>query len=316
MSKGKAKVIDYLFEDPEITNQKYALVSIVGPHMPQKCDVWGLKVRGTADSLENAKALCKRLLRIDNHYDIYTVDVGKFFPLVIDPLKVQNVEYQNDQLNSLIQSYLENRENANDLWNQRKTEMIDDAIKEGKNQKEFANKPEHPISVLHKIKNYEEKIADTENLLESLKEELVQARNKFDKYTEEEREIALKEFKTALEDNIKQIENTDKPITVEDIRKELESEFKNELSLSRSDEPPNVESIISTIQSLEDELSELETFKSSLSSTASQKGYDTIVNKINKLKDEIDTLKSKLNNKELVNNYINENYPESKYNFD
>lgn len=312
MSKGKAKVIDYLFEDPEITNQKYALVSIVGPHMPQKCDVWGLKVRGTADSLENAKALCKRLLRIDNHYDIYTVDVGKFFPLAIDPLKVQNVEYQNDQLNSLIQSYLENKDNANDLWNQRKTEMIDDAIKEGKNQKEFANKPEHPISVLHKIKNYEESIADTERSLESLKEELEKARNKFDNYTEEAREIALKEFKTALEDNIKQIENN--PITVEDIRKELESEFQNELS--RSNEPPSVNSIISTIQSLEDELSELETFRSSLSSTASPKGYDTIVNKINKLKQEIETLKSKLNNKELVNSYINENYPESKYNFD
>jgi len=314
MSKGKGKVIDYLFEDPEITNQKYALVSIVGPHMPQKCDVWGLKVRGTADSLESAKALCKRLLRIDNNYDIYTVDVGKFFPLTIDPLKVQNVEYQNDQLNSLIQSYLENRENANDLWNQRKTEMIEDAIKEGKNQAEFANKPEHPISVLHKIKNYEENIADMERSLESLKEELAQARNKFDKYTEEEREIALKEFKTALEDNINQVENKEKPITVDDIRKEFESEFKNELS--RSDEPPNVEGIISTIQSLEEELSELEIFKSSLSSTASQKGYDTIVNKINKLKNEIDTLKSKLNNKELVNNYINENYPESKYNFD
>jgi len=312
MSKGKAKVIDYLFEDPEITNQKYALVSIVGPHMPQKCDVWGLKVRGTADSLENAKALCKRLLRIDNHYDIYTVDVGKFFPLAIDPLKVQNVEYQNDQLNSLIQSYLENKDNANDLWNQRKTEMIDDAIKEGKNQKEFANKPEHPISVLHKIKNYEESIADTERSLESLKEELSRARNKFDNYTEEAREIALKEFKTALEDNIKQIE--DKPITVDDIRKELESEFQNELS--RSNEPPSVDSIISTIQSLEDELSELETFRLSLSSTASPKGYETIVNKINKLKQEIETLKSKLNNKELVNSYINENYPESKYNFD
>ena len=78
MSKGKGKIIDYLFEDPEITNQKYALVSIVGPHMPQKCDVWGLKVRGTAESLESAKALCKRLLRIDNNYDIYTVEVVNF----------------------------------------------------------------------------------------------------------------------------------------------------------------------------------------------------------------------------------------------
>lgn len=313
MSKDKGKVIDYLFEDPEISNQKYALVSIVGPHMPQKCDVWGLKVRGTADSLESAKALCKRLLRIDNHYDIYTVDVGKFFPLAIDPLKVQNIEYQNDQLNTLIQSYLENRENANDLWNQKKNDLIDQAVKEGKNQKEFANKPEHPISVLHRIKNYEESIVETERSLESIREELARARTKFDNYTEEEREIALKEFKTALEDNINQ-EPRSNPITVDDIRKEFEQEFKNELS--RPDENPNVESIISTIQSLEDELSELETFRSSLSSTASPKGYDTILNKINKLKDEIKTLKSKLNNKDLVNNYINENYPDSKYNFD
>lgn len=313
MSKGKT--IDYLFEDPEITNQKYALVSIVGPHMPQKCDVWGLKIRGTADSLESAKALCKRLLRIDNHYDIYTVDVGKFFPLAIDPLKVQNVEYQNDQLNSLIQSYLENRENANDLWNQRKSDLIDQAVKEGKNQKEFANKPEHPISVLHRIKHYEETIVETERSLETLREELARSRAKFDNYTEEEREIALKEFKTALEDNINQGSSSDsKPLTVDDIRKELESEFKNELS--RPDEQPNVEGIISTIQSLEDELSELETFRSSLSKAASPKGYDTIVNKINKLKDEIDTLKSKLNNKDLVNTYINENYTDSKYNFD
>lgn len=315
MSKGKSQVIDYLFEDPEISNQKYALVSIVGPHMPQKCDVWGLKIRGTADSLENAKALCKRLLRIDNHYDIYTVDVGKFFPLAIDPLKVQNVEYQNDQLNSLIQSYLENRENANDLWNQRKSDLIDQAVKEGKNQKEFANKPEHPISVLHRIKNYEESIVETQRSLDSLKEELSRARSKFDNYTEEEREIALKEFKTALEDNIKQGSSSDnKPLTVDDIRKELETEFKNELS--RPDEQPNVEGIIATIQSLEDELSELETFRSSLSPTASPKGYETIVKKIDKLKDEIETLKSKLNNKDLVNTYINENYTDSKYNFD
>lgn len=41
-----SKTIDYLFEDPPITGQTYALVSIVGPHMPQKCDVWGLKIRG------------------------------------------------------------------------------------------------------------------------------------------------------------------------------------------------------------------------------------------------------------------------------
>ena len=107
---NKNKSIDYLFEDPEIPSQKYALVSIVGPHMPQKCDVWGLKIRGTTDSVDKAKTLCKRLLRLDNNYDIYTVEVGKFFPLAVEPNEISDIEYQNDQLNTLVKSYLENKE--------------------------------------------------------------------------------------------------------------------------------------------------------------------------------------------------------------
>jgi hypothetical protein len=315
MSKGKGKAIDYLFEDPEIPSQKYALVSIVGPHMPQKCDVWGLKVRGTADSLEQAKALCKRLLRIDNNYDIYTVDVGKFFPLTVDPLQVSEVEYQNDQLNGLIKSYLENRQNANDFWSQRKNEMIEEAIKEGKNQEEFANKPEHPISVLQRIRTYEESIQETERSLQSLREELQNARSKFDTYTEEEREIALKEFKTSLENNTNPnvVDESDKPLSVEDIRKELEMEMK---MVSESSEDKDLQKILEKIKSYEDELQELNTFRGTLSQTAAPKGYDTIVKRIETITSELSVLKTKLNNKDLVNNYINENYPNPKYHFD
>lgn len=315
MSKGKGKAIDYLFEDPEIPSQKYALVSIVGPHMPQKCDVWGLKVRGTADSLEQAKALCKRLLRIDNNYDIYTVDVGKFFPLTVDPLQVSDVEYQNDQLNGLIKSYLENRQNANDFWSQRKNEMIEEAIKEGKNQQEFANKPEHPISVLQRIRTYEESIQETERSLQSLREELQNARSKFDTYTDEEREIALKEFKTSLENNTNPnvVDESDKPLSVEDIRKELEMEMK---MVSESSEDKDLQKILEKIKSYEDELQELNTFRGTLSQTAAPKGYDTIVKRIETITSELSVLKTKLNNKDLVNNYINENYPNPKYHFD
>ena len=193
MSKGKAKVIDYLFEDPEITNQKYALVSIVGPHMPQKCDVWGLKVRGAADSLENAKALCKRLLRIDNHYDIYTVDVGKFFPLAIDPLKVQNVEYQNTQLNELVKNYLENRENANVEYEKRKNDMIKKAIAEGKSKKDQENE-EHPIAILNRIEEITEKMNQAKQHLEDLSSALSYNKGEYDKFTLDMRESAELEF--------------------------------------------------------------------------------------------------------------------------
>jgi hypothetical protein len=191
---NKSKSIDYLFEDPEIPSQKYALVSIVGPHMPQKCDVWGLKIRGTTDSVDKAKSLCKRLLKLDNNYDIYTVEVGKFFPLAVEPNEIGDIEYQNDQLNTLVKSYLENKESANEMWHKRKIEMIDQAVKEGKNQEEFSNKPEHPISILQRIRNYEDSITETERSLETLKNELEASREKFSFYTQEERENALKEF--------------------------------------------------------------------------------------------------------------------------
>ena len=189
MSQGKT--IDFLFEDPEIPSQKYALISIVGPHMKQKCNVWGLKIRGVADTIDAAKNLCKRLLRIDNNYDIYTVEVGKFFPLNVDPLQIDNIEYQNDQLNTLIKSYLENKNNANELWHKRKIEMIEEAINEGKNQSEFANKPEHPIAVLQRIRNYEDAIIEAEKSLQSLRNDLEKAQDKFNNAVEKLQDMIL-----------------------------------------------------------------------------------------------------------------------------
>jgi tetratricopeptide (TPR) repeat protein len=318
MSKGKEKSIDYLFEDPEIPTQKYALVSIVGPHMSQKCDVWGLKVRGTAESIDKAKMLCKRLLRIDNNYDIYTVEVGKFFPLNVEPMQVPDIEYQNDQLNTLIKSYLENRENANEHWHQRKSELIETAIKEGKNQEEFANKPEHPISVLHRMHNYEKAIEETEKSLEKLRDDLQLAKTKFENYTQEEKDIALKEFKTALENSQEiKADETVKPLTIEEIRQELEEEMKTiTVTDNENSSSSDVKDILFNITSLEIELQELESFKASLSQISAPTVYNRTVKSIESITEKINVLKSKLNNKDIVNNYINENYPNPQYNFD
>jgi DNA repair exonuclease SbcCD ATPase subunit len=307
---SQEKTIDFLFEDPEIPSQKYALVSIVGPHMKQKCNVWGLKIRGTADTIDSAKNLCKRLLRIDNNYDIYTVEVGKFFPLNVDPLEINDIEYQNDQLNTLIKSYLENKSNADEMWHKRKSEMIEEAINEGKNQSEFANKPEHPISILQKIRNYEDSIVETEKSLQSLKNDLEKAQNKFNNYTQEERELALKEFESALKEleSAKVVEEESKTFSVEEIREEIEKEIYTEKTSP-------IEETLNRIKLLEDELEELQSFKNELSSSSTPKVYEKIKKSISNIESELKTLKSKLNDSNLVNNYINHNYPNSQYNF-
>ena len=179
-----SNTIDYLTEDPVIESQKYALISIVGPHMPQKCKVWGIKIRGVSSSLEASKQLAQRLIKIDDVYDIYTVEVGKFVPLDVTPDKVNNIEYQNEQLNNLIKDDLHNRQVANDEWLKRKNEMVQKAISEGQNPEE---KPEHPVAVLNKIHDLQQK-------LKELNEELNTEYNKINEYSEEEKTNALNEF--------------------------------------------------------------------------------------------------------------------------
>jgi len=308
----KEKVLDYLFEDPPLASQKFALVSIVGPNMPQKCDIWGLKIRGVAGTIDEAKRLSQKILRVDNNYDIYTVDIGKFFPLVVNPLEINDVEYQNEQLNKLIKNYLENRETANEFWHKRKTEMIQEAIKEGKNQEELSNRPEHPIAVLQRIQNYEKTILEIQENLENLKQDLQLSKNKFESYSEEEREIAQKELKQAIESNLETltVENKQTEISVEEIRAQLLDDFN--LQSSNTTEPINddinINSILENIKNLEKELEEMTTFKNSIMKESAPAAYKRVEQSIKQIETELSNLKSQLNNKQLVNNYINDNY--------
>lgn len=312
----KEKLLDYLFEDPPLQTQKFALVSIVGPNMPQKCDVWGLKIRGVAGSIEEAKKLSQKILRIDNNYDIYTVDIGKFFPLVVNPLEINNVEYQNEQLNTLIKNYLENRETANDFWHKRKSEMIQEAIKEGKNQEELSNRPEHPIAVLQRIQNYETTILEIQENLESFKRDLQLSKDKFESYSEEDRKIAQNELKNAIDNNLESltVENKQTEISVEEVRSQLLNDFNLELNRSDSNtqvdntQDDNINLVLDKIKNLEKELQEMISFKNSIIQSSAPSAYKRVEQNIKEIEDELSNLKTQLNNKELVNYYINENY--------
>lgn len=221
--------IDYLFEDPPVDGQRFALVSIVGPHMNQKCDVWGMKVRGIASTIEEAKRVVQRLMNIDNNYDIFIVEVGKFFPLAVDPLKINDVEYQNQELNNLMKSYMESKERANQEWDQRKQEMIKKAIEEGQNQEEMASRPEHPVSVLQRVMSTEEQLQNLERTLNQTRELLEKTKSQFENYTEEERNDAKEKVNKMLEEerarNDQENKNSNNEMSVEELRKELEKEF-------------------------------------------------------------------------------------------
>jgi hypothetical protein len=310
---NKQKVIDYLFEDPTITGQRFALVSIVGPHMPQKSDVWALKVRGTADTLESAKNMSQKLMRIDQDYDIYTVEVGKFFPLVVEPHQVGDVEYQNDQLNTLIKSYLQNRESANELWHKNKNEMVKQAIKEGQSQEEMAKRPEHPIAVLQRINNFEKTIEEIRDNLSSLQKDLELSKEKYSQYSNEERQIAENELKNAVEQNLETVDTNESSLSLQDIRTQIISDVTGETS--KEEKNIEIENIMSQLKLNENELKELNDFKRSINQGDSPNVYKRTLENIKNVEGEISNLKNKLMDKEMVNSFINSNYSNSEYDY-
>lgn len=282
--------IDYLFEDPPITGQNFALISIVGPNMPQKCDVWGLKIRGVYNTIDQAKSQTQRLMNIDNNYDIYTVEVGKFFPLVVEPLDIPDVEYQNTQLNNLIKGYLENREAANQQWHARKNEMMQEAIREG--QQQSNNTKEHPIAVLQSIQTFKDKIKQLEQDLKDTQNKLVNKMTCFNSYTYDERESAIKELN-------KVFENLTEKSDIQTLNDSLDKDYKFEVS---SDYLIN---LLEEIKNLDHRLSILKIDE--------QKN----IKEITDLQAQLSEKKQELNDKtssSSINEFINSNYKDSPYN--
>lgn len=287
-----SSTIDYLFEDPPITGQNYALISIVGPNMPQKCDVWGLKVRGVCNTLDQAKDKTQKLMNIDNNYDIYTVEVGKFFPLAVEPLDIQDVEYQNTQLNTLIKGYLENREAANQQWHARKNEMMQDAIREGQEQ---LSKKEHPIAVLQSIQELKDKMKQLQEELQNTEENLLKKMTYFNSYDGNERESAIKELNKVFEN----VNDNERETGIAELNNSLDEQYKFLVSTEY------VTNVLDEIKDLEHRLSILE--------TDSKENEKEIV----ELKGELEVKKKELNDKtssSTINKFINSNYKDSPYN--
>lgn len=202
--------IDYLKEDPALNGQAFALISIIGPHMRQKCDVWGIKIKGTTSSEEEADKMGKRLQALDPDIDIFRVPVGKFFPLSIDPASADNTIYQDEQLNELIKQNKLNRMQAKDHFEQRKEKMMEDAIREGKegsSSGEGSSSKEHPVALLDRVNTTESRIQELQKELSALQETLNVSQLKFNELSVDEKTKATEEFNKINGTTVKEIES-------------------------------------------------------------------------------------------------------------
>ena len=114
-------------KDPEITNQKFVLLSFLSPEkvntssqsqilneiknekdpskkcilyenlLNQKQDSRGIKIRGVFSKLEEAREYAQKLRENDEYFDIYVGSVGEWMPWD-DSSKTEDNVYSNKQL--------------------------------------------------------------------------------------------------------------------------------------------------------------------------------------------------------------------------
>jgi hypothetical protein len=190
--------IDWLDEDPVISNQKYFVLSYV---VPKDNKTPMVKVRGVYASTDECKSRIKKLQQTDKYFHMFICEVGKWGALMtqeeLDNIESLDVEYQNSQLNEIMKKYKENKEQSNLHFEERKERMKQKAAEEGsvEGQMKLKNKKEHPISVKMRIKESEESIVELTRQLEEWKLKKDNAQVKLEtEYTVEEIEEGDVEF--------------------------------------------------------------------------------------------------------------------------
>jgi hypothetical protein len=119
----------------------------------------GVKVRGSFETIEEAKIRSEFLKKLGDKFHIYVAEVGCWCAWSPDPEFINNIEYSNTQLNTLMKEYKQNMEDKDALFESRKLNSIQSSIDAQKNQT--------PVDA---INEENEDITDTTVNLSSIKE--------------------------------------------------------------------------------------------------------------------------------------------------
>jgi hypothetical protein len=134
-------------------------------------NVRGLKVRGSYDTLREAQVRSEVLKRKDKNHNIFICQVGCWCPWDPSADQIDDQHYSEDQLNTLMKKYRENQAHKDEVFNDRKREMLE-AQKEKNKKVEEENLLESNVveDVEKTIEDGKELVEDVEKVVEKGKE--------------------------------------------------------------------------------------------------------------------------------------------------
>jgi len=129
----------YIFEPKEMNEQLTFYKSVHNDELEANyhkdnnfiTSMRGIKVRGTFDTIEEAKVRSEFLKKIDNKFNIYIAQVGCWCPWSPNPESLDNQEYSETQLNTLMKEYKKNMDNRDIVFENRKQTLASNAAPVG-----------------------------------------------------------------------------------------------------------------------------------------------------------------------------------------
>ena len=123
---------DYLFDENALGEEYRLYLEVKGSELEAdylkannfQTTLRGIKVRGSYDTLPEAQARAKLLQKNDPNFHVYVGQVGSWCPWAPNPEEIEDSEYAETQLNTMMKQYKENREKKDEHYQFRKEEMI------------------------------------------------------------------------------------------------------------------------------------------------------------------------------------------------
>ena len=95
-----------------------------------RMNVHGLKIRGVYDTVDDAKERSKAIRRFDKKFNVFVAEVGCWCPWNPSVDQIQDTEYAETELNTLVKTYNEAQEAKDEVYNDRKNRSMEKMNKE------------------------------------------------------------------------------------------------------------------------------------------------------------------------------------------
>lgn len=176
-----------VLQKSEATNgQRWCVVSLIGPTLRQKHEVYGIKVYCATEDRESADVFAELVREREKYFDVYVMDANAWVPLDVSPEDIKDQRFAEEMLNELLQKRRETHEQTEREFATTVSERKDGVKFEltPAGQEALSSQKESPFAVYFKIKQYKDLISKRTEEVEDLERFFAE------QYTEEERELA------------------------------------------------------------------------------------------------------------------------------